>query len=76
MLGLVGVTEIFIRLGAMTAKLVEPEVIPTVAVMVTDPTDTEVAFPFVPAALLMAALDGSEELHVTAVVRSCVLPSV
>jgi hypothetical protein len=76
MLGLAGVIEIDTRLAAVTVNVVEPEILPTVAVMVVDPVAREEALPFVPAALLITALVVSEELHVTAVVRSCALPSV
>jgi hypothetical protein len=70
MLGLVGVTETEDRIAAVTVSGVEPEMSPTTAVMVVVPTATDVALPFDPAALLIAALVISEELHVTVVVRS------
>jgi hypothetical protein len=76
MVGLAGVTEMEVRVAAVTVRVVEVKVSPYVAVMVVDPVAREVALPFVPAALLIAALAGLEELHVTVVVRFCVLPSV
>src|SRR6185369_11757426 len=61
--------------GGKTVRTVEPEMAPDVAMMVVVPAARAVALPFVPAALLMVALVASEELQVTAVVRSCVLLS-
>jgi hypothetical protein len=48
---------------------------PLVAVMVADPAARAVAWPFVPAALLMAATEVVDELQVTEAVRSWVLAS-
>src|SRR6185369_13706118 len=75
MLGFAGVTAMDCKVAGVTVRVVEPEISPDVAVMVVVPAAREVAVPFVPAALLMAALVVSEELQVTVVVRSCVLPS-
>lgn len=49
---------------------------PDFAVMVVVPAPTLVASPWLPAVLLMVATVGVEELQITEVVRSCVLPSV
>jgi hypothetical protein len=49
--------------------------LPEVAVIVVAPIPTGVAFPWEPDALLIVATDEADELHSTAVVISCVLPS-
>ena len=41
--------------------------------IVVVPSATEAARPFVPAALLMVATEVSDDVQLTAVVRSCVL---
>jgi hypothetical protein len=61
--------------GTVIVRLVLPEMLPKVAVMAVVPADTEEAFPLEPVALLTVATDAFDELHVTAVVRSCVLLS-
>lgn len=43
---------------------------PDVAFIEVVPPESEVAMPCVPVALLIVAIEVSEELHVTAVVRS------
>jgi hypothetical protein len=75
--GWVGVTATETRIGGVTVKVVEPEMLPgmgcdtgNVAVIVVDPVATVVAIPLEPAALLMAATDAGDELQVTNVVRS------
>ena len=70
-----GVTAIEINIAGVTVKRVDPDLPPTVAVMVVDPTATGVANPFEPPALLMAATDAADEPQVTAVVKLCVEPS-
>ena len=75
MLGLDGVTAKETSVAGVTDNIVLPEMLPTVAVIVVDPTATGVANPFEPAALLMAATDAADEPQVTAVVRFCVEPS-
>ena len=64
-----GVTAIDTRVAGVTVKLVDPDTVPNVALTVTDPGLSDVASPSDPAALLTAATVGSEELHVTLVVR-------
>lgn len=56
----------------LTVNVVDPDILPSVAVIVALPGDTDVAFPLVPA---IVATDGDEELHVAEDVRSWVLPS-
>jgi hypothetical protein len=62
--------------------VVEPEMFPgvgwvtvTVAVIVVVPAATGVALPLLPAALLIVATDGTDELQVADVVRSCIVLS-
>ena len=75
MLGLVGVTAIDDSVAAVTVRVVVPETVPRVAVIVVEPTATDVASPLEPAALLIVATDPAEELHVTTNVISCVVAS-
>lgn len=74
--GFAGVTVIEIKVTDVTVSLVfTEEIFPNVALMKVWPRLTDVANPFDPAALLIVATLVAEELQVTAVVRSCVLPS-
>jgi len=75
MLGLIGVTAIEDRVALVTVRVVIPETAPSVAVIVVEPTATDVASPLEPAALLIVATDPAEELHVTTNVISCVVAS-
>jgi len=75
MLGLVGVTAIEDRVAFVTVSVVVPETAPRVAVIVLEPTATDVASPLKPAALLIVATDPFEEPHVTNDVMSCVVVS-
>jgi hypothetical protein len=59
----------------VTVSVVEPEILPDVAVIVVDPAVADVAKPLEPAALLMAATPEADEPQVTAVVRFCVVLS-
>ncbi len=72
MLGLVGLTATETSVAAVTVSVVEPEILPDVAVIVVVPAATEVASPFEPAALLIVAAAVLDELQVTAAVRFCV----
>ncbi len=67
-----GVMAIETNVSIDTVNLVDPDILPDVAVIVTMPGATAVANPFEPAALLMAATDVVDETHVTDVVRFCV----
>jgi hypothetical protein len=51
--------------------IVEPEMLPSVAEMLQYPLDTAVACPFESGALLMVAIDVSDEVQTTNVVKSC-----
>ena len=75
MLGLVGVTAMDTSVAAVTARVVDPDMVPDVAVSVVEPVVVGVANPFDPAALLMVATLVLEELQVAVVVRFWVLPS-
>ena len=74
--GFAGVTTIDCNVAAVTVNVVDPFTDPDVAVICDDPAATPVASPCVPAVLLMVAKFVFAELHVTDVVRSCVLLSL
>lgn len=61
---------------ADTVSFADPVMDPEVAVMVAEPAAIPVAVPCIPAALLIVATAVLDELHVTEVVRFCVLPSL
>jgi hypothetical protein len=69
MLEFAGVTAIDTSAGGLTVRVVEPEMPPDAAVIIAEPTDADEACPSEPVALLMAATDTFDELHVTDVVR-------
>ena len=75
MLGLAGVTEMEASVAAVTVRVVDPEMLPDIAVTVVEPVATGVARPLEPVALLIAATPVLEELQVTDAVRFCVVPS-
>lgn len=56
----------------MIVRLVEPVIFPDVAPIMVVPVATDVAVPIEPAALLMAATKGADELHSTVEEISCV----
>ena len=68
--GAAGVTAMDTRVAEVTVKVVEPETLPRVALMVVLPALTPVARPSLLAALEMLATAGAEEAQVTVVVRS------
>ena len=53
----------------VTVSVVDPDVLPVVAVIVVDPVANEVVNPLEPAALLMAATGVADDFQVTVVVR-------
>ena len=57
------------RAAAVTVRVVEPEMAPSVALMFVRPTASAVAFP----AAAMVAMEVAEEFQVTVVVRSFLL---
>ena len=75
MLGLVGVIAMDTSVAGVTTRVVDPDKLTDVAVIVVEPAATGVANPFDPAALFMVATPVLEELQVTAVVRFCVVLS-
>jgi len=77
MLGLIGVTTIEFRTALVTVRTVVPafSVVGSIALIVVDPTATDVASPLEPTALLIVATEPSRELHVTSDVISCVVLS-
>ena len=76
MLAFAGITAIETSDAGVTVKPVTPAIVPRVALIVTEPSLTDVASPFDPNALLIVATVVSEELQVTAPVTSCVEVSV
>lgn len=68
--GFAGVTAIDTRAGVPTVRIVEPLVVPKVAVMVVCPAATLEAKP----ALLIVAVPATDEPHVTELVKFCVPP--
>jgi len=65
-----GVTAMETSCALVTAKVVEEEIEPEVAVIVAVPTPELVARPLEPAVLLITAMPALEELQVTTVVKS------
>jgi hypothetical protein len=65
-----GLTDIDTNTGDVTAKLVEPVTVPEVAVIIVLPGLTLVASP----PLLTVAIVVADEVHVTMLVRVCVVP--
>jgi len=74
--GAVGVTAIDTSAAAVTVTVVDPLIVPEVAVIVAVPSPTLVASPVVCPAMLIVATVGVSELHCTVPVMFCVLPSV
>jgi hypothetical protein len=74
--GLDGFTLIETSAAVLTIKIVETEMEPEVAEILEFPVATLVARPWLPAALLMVAMEPFDEFHCTEPVMSCVLPSV
>jgi len=78
MLGDAGVTVMLESTAAVTVSVVDPLMLDvvSVAVIVVVPVATDVARPSVPTALEIVAALVVAELHVTDVVRSCVVLSL
>jgi hypothetical protein len=68
--GATGVTAIDVNTAAVTANVAEPVIVPEVAVIVVLPGLTLVASP----PLLTVAIVVADEVHVTMLVRVCVVP--
>ena len=75
MLGLTGVTAMDTSVAAVTVNVVLPEISPDAAVIVVTPANNDVASPLEPAALLMAATVGTEDVQVTVDVKILVVAS-
>jgi hypothetical protein len=75
MLGLMGVTVMNTSVAEVTVSVVDPDMLPDIAVTIVEPAATDVARPLEPTALLMAATAAFDEFHVTAAVRSCIVLS-
>jgi hypothetical protein len=75
MLGLVGVIARDMSVAGFTVSMVDPDMLPDVAVMVLVPAATEVARPFEPVTLPIDATLVLEEFQATVSVRSCVVLS-
>ena len=71
MLGLAGVTDMEVRVAAVTVRVALPEILPEVAAMVARPAAPDVARPL----LLTVATELLDELQVTCVVISWLVPS-
>ncbi len=67
-----GVTAIETKTGAVTVNVVEPLIVPAVAVIVAVPCDTLVANP----PLAIVATDAADEVQVAILLRFCVEPSL
>ena len=78
MLGFVGPTEMVESVAAVTVSVVDPLIVDcgSVAVIVVVPCATEVARPSLPDEFEMVAVLVVDEVHVTDVVRSCVVLSL
>jgi hypothetical protein len=72
MLGLVGVIATESSVTGVMVSVVDPEMPPDVALIVVEPTATDVARPLELRALLIVATLVLEELQVTKAVRFCV----
>jgi hypothetical protein len=73
MLGFGGVTPKDTRVAAVTVKLVDPDIPPSVALIVVEPGLSVAANPLFDAGVLPTdATPAAEELHVTKLVTSCV----
>ncbi len=75
MLAGAGVTVIIVKVALVTVRVVDPTTPANVAVMVEVPGATPMTMPELPMATLTVATDGADEVHVTELVRFCVLPS-
>jgi hypothetical protein len=73
---LTGVTAMETNIAPVTVSEADALTVPDVAVTIAVPVLALVPSPWVPAALLIAATAGADELHCTLLVTFCVLPSV
>ena len=75
-LGLGGVTPIDTRVAGVTVSVVDPDTLPSVALIVVEPDESADPSPSKPEVLLTVATLVLEELHRTCAVRFCVELSV
>ena len=75
LVGLEGVIDSDESVAGVTVRVVEPVMLPNVAVTVEVPAARQDARPLEPAALLTVATVVLDELQVTVAVRFCVVPS-
>ncbi len=72
---MVGVTDRETSVAGVTVRVVDPEMLPEVAVIVAVPAAADTASPLEPAVLLIDATPVLDEFQVTVDVRSCVVLS-
>jgi hypothetical protein len=75
-LGFAGVTPMETRVASVTVNIVDADIPPSVAVIVVVPALSADAMPNVPAALLIEAMVGLDELHTTCDPTACFVPSL
>ena len=73
--GFVGETARETSVAGVIVSVVDPDMLPLVAVIVVVPVVTEVASPCEPAALLIAATLPADVLQATELVRFCIVLS-
>jgi hypothetical protein len=71
--GFAGATAIETSIGGVTVRVVEPAIVPDIAVIVVLPCAATLVA--TPAALIVATV-GIDELHDAMLVRFCILPSL
>jgi hypothetical protein len=71
-----GVTTMETSVAGITVRFADPVMLATLASIPAVPRPVPDATPCEPSVLLMLATAEFDELHVTEVVKSCVLPSV
>jgi hypothetical protein len=76
MLKFAGVTPMETKVAAVTVSVVDPDIFPSVAVIVVDPVLSAVARPWLPVALLIEATVGLLELHTTCAEMASLVPSL
>ena len=75
-LGTAGITVIDTSAAGVTVSVVDPLMVPDVAVMVVCPSETLAACPTLGAVVLIVATLGTDEVQATELVMSNVLPSL
>ena len=75
-IGVCGLTATETSAADVTVNVVDPVMVPEVAVIVAVPSPTLVASPVLVPVVLIVAVAGVSEFHCAVLVMSCVLPSV